>query len=64
MNKTLQKFGTFPSVEKLAAIPRRSIPSFIRTENILSPFELYEFLNQNHGFLIKPMLMVWFMYNF
>ena len=57
MNKTLQKFlkyltlfsykfGRFPAVEKLAVIPHGSIPFFVRTEDILSPFELYEFLNQ------------------
>ena len=38
------KFGRFPGVEKLA-IPCRSISSFVKTDDILSPFELYEFFN-------------------
>ena len=44
------KFGRFPDVEKLA-IPRRSISSFVKTDDILSPFELYEFFNHtdSHG---------------
>ena len=44
------KFGRFPDVEKLA-IPRRSISSFVKTDDILSPFELCEFFNHtdSHG---------------
>ena len=39
------KFSRFPAVEKLPVIPRGSIPSFLRTKDTLSPFELYEFFN-------------------
>ena len=39
-------FGRFPAVEKLAVIRRESTPFFVKTDNILSPFELYEFFNQ------------------
>ena len=39
------KFGRYPAAEKLAVIPHGSIPSFVKTDNILSPFELYEFFN-------------------
>ena len=69
MNKTLQKFlkyltlfsykfGRFPAVEKLAVIPHGSILFFVRTEDILSPFELYEFLNQidAHGLVCAQFL--------
>ena len=61
MNKTLQnilknltlfyKFDWFPAIEKLVVIPHGSIPSFVRTEDILSPFELYNFFYQTdaHG---------------
>ena len=38
------KFGRFPAVEKLAVIPR---PSFVKTHDILSPFELHEFFKSN-----------------
>ena len=45
------KFDRFPAVEKLAVIPRGSIPSFVRTDDILSQFELYKFFNHTdaHG---------------
>ena len=69
MNKTLQKFiknlmlffnkfGRFPAVEKLAIIPQGSTPSFVKTEDILSPFELYEFFNQtdSHGLVCVQFL--------
>ena len=42
----LYKFGRFSAVEKLAVIPYGSIPSFVRTEDILSLFELSECFNQ------------------
>ena len=45
------KFGRFPAVEKLVVIPRGSTPSFVKPDDILSLFELYEFL-------MKLMLMV------
>ena len=44
------KFGRFPAVEKLAVIPRGSViprPSFVKTHDILSPFELHEFFKSN-----------------
>ena len=45
------KFERFPAVEKLAVIPWGSIPSFVRTDDILSQFELYKFFNHTdaHG---------------
>ena len=33
------KFSRFPAAEKLVVIPRGSIPSFVKTDDILSPFE-------------------------
>ena len=69
MNKTLQKFlrylttcfykfSRFPTVEKHAVIPQGSIPSFVRTKDTLSPFELYEFFNQTdaHGLVCVQFL--------
>ena len=52
------KFGRFPAVEKLAVIPWGSIPSFVRTKDILSPFESYEFFNQTdaHGLVCVQFL--------
>ena len=52
------KFGRFPAVEKLAVILSGSIPSFVRTQDILSPFELYEFFNQTdaHGLVCVQLL--------
>ena len=52
------KFGRFPAVEKLAVIPHGSIPSFVRTKDILSPFEFYEFFNQTdaHGLVCVQFL--------
>ena len=41
------KFGRLPAVEKLAVIPCGSIPFFVKTHDILSPFELHEFLKSN-----------------
>ena len=46
------KFGRFLAVEKLAVIPRGSIPSFVRTKDILSPFLLYEFFNQTDAHVL------------
>ena len=46
------KFGRFLAVEKLAIIPRGSIPSFVRTKDILSPFLLYEFFNQTDAHVL------------
>ena len=46
------KFGRFPAVEKLAVVPRGSIPSFVRTKDILSPFVLYEFFNQTDAHVL------------
>ena len=45
------KFSRFPAVEKPAITPCRTIPSFVKTDNIISPFELDEFVNQTdaHG---------------
>ena len=45
-------------IEKLAVIPQRSIPSFVRTKNILSAFELYGFFNQTdaHGLVCVQFL--------
>ena len=52
------KFSRFPAVEKLAVIPRESISSFVKTDDILSPFELYEFFNQidAHGLVCVQFL--------
>ena len=52
------KFSRFPAVEKLAVIPWGSIPSFVRTNDIHSPFELYEFFNQTdaHGLVCVQFL--------
>ena len=52
------KFGRYPTVEKLAVTPHGSIPSFVKTDNILSPFELYEFFNQTsaHGLVYVQFL--------
>ena len=46
------KFGRFPAVEKHAVVPRGSIPSFVRTKDILSPFLLYEFFNQTDAHVL------------
>ena len=45
-------------IEKLAVIPQRSIPSFVRTKDILSAFELYRFFNQTdaHGLVCVQFL--------
>ena len=52
------KFGKFPVVKKLAVISRRSIASFVKTDDVLSPFELYEFFNQTdaHGLVCVQFL--------
>ena len=51
------KFGRFPDVEKLA-IPPGSIPFFVKTDDILSLFELYEFFNHTdaHGLVCVQFL--------
>ena len=48
----------FPALEKLAVIPWGSIPSFVKTDNILSPFAIYEFFNQTdaHGLVCAQFL--------
>ena len=53
------KFGRFPAVEKLAVIHCGSISSFVRTEDILSSFKLYEFFNQTdaHGLVCVQFLV-------
>ena len=50
---TYYKFGRFPDVEKLAIIPHGSIPAFVKTDDILSPFEFSsheanKFINQKN----------------
>ena len=37
----LKKFGRFPSVNTLAIVPTGVVPSFVKTNDILSPFDLY-----------------------
>ena len=46
------------AIEKLAVIPQRSIPLFVRTKDILSTFELYGFFNQTdaHGLVCVQFL--------
>ena len=41
------KFGRLPAVEKLTVIPRGSTPSFVKTDNILSPFDAINELNKS-----------------
>ena len=36
------KFGRFPSVNTLAIVPTGVVPSFVKINDILSPFALYE----------------------
>ena len=52
------KFSRLPVVEKHAIILRGSIPSFVKTDYILSLFELYEFFNQtdDHGLVCVQFL--------
>ena len=56
MNKVQQKFlnflvsfffefRRFPAVDTLAIVPTGVVPSFVKTNNILSPFDLYENFN-------------------
>ena len=49
------KFGRFPAFEKLAVIPRGSIPSFARTKDILSPFEYFN-QTDTHGLVCVQLL--------
>ena len=44
-NPFFYKFGRFSAVEKLAVIPRRSVPSFVKTDAILSLFEFFKFFS-------------------
>ena len=39
------KFGRFPSVNTLAIVPTGVVPSFVKTNDILSPFDLYGHFN-------------------
>ena len=52
------KFHRFPAVENLDVFPWGSIPSFVKTDDILSPFELYEFFNKTdtHGLVCVEFL--------
>ena len=42
------KTGRFPGSENLAIVPMGVMPSFVKTNEVISPFDLYEKFNSTH----------------
>ena len=59
-DKLLFKFGRFPAVDTLAIVPTGVVPWFVKTNDILSLFELYENFNSAdaHGLVCLQFLAV------
>ena len=50
------KTGRFPVSENLAIVPMGVMPSFVKTNEVISPFDLYEKFNFMHGLVSTQFL--------
>ena len=52
------KMGRFPGCENLAIVPMGVMPSFVKTNEVISPFDLYEKFNSTsaHGLVLTQFL--------
>ena len=52
------KMGRFPVSENLAIVPMDVVPSFVKTNEVISPFDLYEKFNSTsvHGLVSTQFL--------
>ena len=57
-DKFILNFSTFPAVDTLAIVPTGVVPSFVKTDDILSPFDLYKNFNSTdaHGLVCVQFL--------